>query len=82
MTYKIRDFYSSEAVRQIETMNAIQGQADLRYNKYVPKEVRIPYSLSEWQKGYQEAYYSLTHTLGEMAACLYMDEAKKNRENK
>lgn len=35
--------------------------------------------LTEWQRGYREAYYGITHTLGEMSAHLGMEERARHR---
>ena len=78
MGYKVEDWYSPEAKRQVEVMDALQGQADLRYRRHVLSAPDMA-SLTEWQKGYREAYYGITHTLGEMSAHLGMEERARRR---
>lgn len=79
--YRVEDWYSPEGKRQVEVMNAMQGQADLRYRRHVLSAPDMA-NLTEWQKGYREAYYGTTHTLGEMSAHLFEQERRATREGK
>ncbi len=79
--YTAREFYSPEAVAQIEALNAVQGQVDLRrataeasYERAIRDSNIRKASLFQ---GQMDALDSVTHTLGSIAASIYGKERWK-----
>ncbi|UVG35265.1 hypothetical protein SEA_CECE_259 [Microbacterium phage Cece] len=71
--YQPRDFYSPEAVRQVETVNALQSQLEMKYAQRLTL-AGAPEVLDLINKGYKMALDDLTHAAGTMLAELYGQE--------
>jgi hypothetical protein len=76
--YKVRDFYSPEAVRQVETTNALQAQLEMKYKQLKAsleaQEGLQPDIVALALDGYKRALDDLTHVAGTTLAHLYGEE--------
>lgn len=82
--YKTRDFYSPEAVRQVETTNALQAQIEMKYKQLKAaleaREDLQPEVTAMHLAGYKRALDDLTHVAGTTLAHLYGDEKWGKRD--
>ncbi len=81
MSYRVEDYYSPEAKRQVEVMNAIQGQIRIRRSAAHDAFMADP-NREGHAKGMLDALDSVTHTLGEMSFRLVMEERARQRAEK
>lgn len=76
--YKIRDFYGPEAVRQVETTNALHSQLEMKYARLKARVAALPKGsdaiLEAQLSGYKLALDDLTHAAGTTLSHLYGEE--------
>lgn len=76
--YKAHDFYDPEAVRQVETTNALQSHLELKYRQFRTYVESLPEGENEVAliklQGYKLALDDLTHSSGTTLAHLYGEQ--------
>lgn len=82
--YKAHDFYDAEAVRQVETTNALQSHLELKYKQFRTYVESLPAGENEVAliklQGYKLALDDLTHSSGTTLTHLYGEQKWGPRE--